>query len=318
MDFLSKVFSQIDNRTPIYIVVHERPDGDAMGSQIALTLYLNSLGKKAFAVQAEEISDTFKGYFRGTPCIKLSELNNDSNPLWVALDCVNKTRIAQELQDKTFAAVIDHHPAEAHWAQHTFVNSSASSTCEILTKLFEKNGYKFQDNRINTALYLGLLTDSGNFSHSNITPHTFECAERLVSAGVQPYKIIQQLFNNKTPAQLKLQSVFLNNVTLYRHGTIAVSTLCETDYKNTHTCHSDTEGFVNLLLALKNIKIAVFIEDNNDFIKGSLRSSEPTIAVNLIAKKWEGGGHTCAAGFKVGKDKFDLKELIHDLDSLLT
>ena len=183
--------------------------------------------------------------------------------------------------------------------------------------MLKQNGYKFQNDRINTALYLGLLTDSGNFSHSNVTIHTFECAECLVSAGVQPYKIIQQLFNNKTQAQLKLQSIFLNNVTLYNKGTIAVSTLSEKDYKITQTCHNDTEGFVSSLLTLKNAKIACFIEDNNDFIKGSLRSSEPTIAVNSVAKKWYGGGHTCAAGFKIEKDKFDLKELIHDLDSLL-
>lgn len=318
MDFLSQVFSQTDNHVPIYIVSHERPDGDAMGSQIALTLYLNSIGKKAFAIQTEEISDTFKVYFQGTPCIKLSENNTSTNPIWIALDCVNKTRIHQELQNKPFTAVIDHHPAESHWAQHTFVNASASSTCEILTQLLEQNGYKFQDNRINTALYVGLLTDSGNFSHSNVTQHTFECAERLVSAGVQPYKIIQQLFNNKTPAQLKLESIFLNNVKLYSHETIAVSILSETDYKNTHTCHNDTEGFVNSLLTLKNVKIAAFIEDNNDFIKGSLRSSEPSFAVNIVAKKWNGGGHTCAAGFKIEKENFDLKELIHDLDSLLS
>ena len=318
MDFLSKVFSQTDNHAPIYIVSHERPDGDAIGSQIALTLYLNSIGKKAFALQTEEISDTFKCYFNGTPCIKLSEINNSQNSIWIALDCVNKTRIAKEIQDKTFTAVIDHHPAEPHWAQHTFINASASSTCEILTQLLEKNGYNFKNNRINTALYVGLLTDSGNFSHSNVSKHTFECAERLVSAGVQPYKIIQQLFNNKTPSQLKLESIFLNNVTLYSHGTIAVSMLSEMDYKNTHTCHNDTEGFVNSLLTLKNIKIAVFLEDNNDFIKGSLRSSDPSIAVNLIAKRWNGGGHLCAAGFNIGKDKFDLKELLHDLDSLLS
>lgn len=318
MDFLSKVFSQTGDHVPIYIVVHERPDGDAIGSQIALTLYLNSLGEKAFALQTEEISDTFKDYFNGTPCIKLSELKANQNPIWIALDCVNKTRIAKEIQDETFTAIIDHHPAESTWAQHTLIDSSASSTCEILSQLFKENGYQFQDNRINTALYVGLLTDSGNFSHSNVTQHTFECAERLVSAGVQPYKIIQQLFNNKTPAQLKLESIFLNNVTLYSRSTIAISTLTEMDYRNTHTCHNDAEGFVNSLLSLKNVKIAVFIEDNKDFIKGSLRSSDPSIAVNLVAKKWNGGGHTCAAGFKVGKDNFNLKELIHDLDSLLS
>ena len=318
MDFLSQVFSQVDDHIPVYIVAHERPDGDAIGSQIALTLYLNTLGKKAFAVLTEEISETFQYFLNGTPCVKLPELPTDENSIWIALDCVNKSRIHQKIQDKPFIAIIDHHPAEAPWAQHSFIQPNASSTCEILTQLLKQNGYQFQNNHINTALYLGLLTDSGNFSHSNVTQHTFECAEYLVSAGVQPYKIIQQLFNNKTPSQLKLQSIFLNNVTLYSHESIAVSTLSDIDYQNTHTCHNDTEGFVNSLLTLKNVKIAVFIEDNNDFIKGSLRSSEPSIAVNTVAKKWNGGGHTCAAGFKIEKDKFDLKELIHALDSLLS
>ena len=167
MDFLSHVFKQTSNNFPIYIVVHERPDGDAIGSQIALTLYLNAIGKKAFALLTEEISETFKYFLQHTPCIKISELNQNEEAIWIALDCVNKSRIAHELQNKIFTAVIDHHPEEATWAQYTFICSSASSTCEILTQLLEKNGYNFKDEQINTALYLGLLTDSGNFSHSN-------------------------------------------------------------------------------------------------------------------------------------------------------
>ena len=183
--------------------------------------------------------------------------------------------------------------------------------------LLTEDGYKLDNHQINEALYLGIMTDTGNFSHSNTSQHAFKCAENLVAAGVKPYQIIQQVFNNKTPEQLKLQSLFLNNVQVFSEGAIAISILKPQDYIATNTCHSDTEGFVNQLLTLKNAKIAAFIEYNEEKVGCSLRSSDPSIAVNKVAVKHGGGGHVCAAACKIDINRFNLKEFINDLDSLL-
>lgn len=317
MGFLKAIRKDIDSSAAIYIVVHEHPDGDAIGSQTALTLYLRTCGLNAFAVQAEQLSEIYSYFMKEVPTCFPENISENTPSLFIALDCSTLNRIPETMQKYKYLAVIDHHPEENHWCTYRCISTEASSTCEILMDLLLEDGYQWNNHRINEALYLGLLTDSGNFSHSNIGKHTFECAERLVAAGVKPYKIIQQIFNNKTPAQLKLQSLFLNHVQVFSNGAIAISILKPKDYMDTHTCHNDTEGFVNQLLTLKNAKIAAFIEYNNEKVSCSLRSSDPSIAVNRVAIKFGGGGHICAAACKIEHNRFNLKEFINELDSLL-
>lgn len=317
MAFLSQSLKICDKHLPIYIVGHERPDGDAIGSQIALAVYLNTLGYQAYAVVTEDTPEIFRTFLNNAPNKNVKDIDVEAKSYWIAVDCGKPSRIFESLRQCRFLLVIDHHPKEDKWAQFSCVEPAASSTCEILTFLLSQNGYRFNDTFINESLYLGLLTDSGNFSHNNVTQHTFECAEQLVRAGVEPCKIIQRIFNNRTQAQLKLQSLFLDHVEIYSQDAIVVSTLSFQDYADTNTNHNDTEGFVNQLLTLKNAKIAAFIEYNKTFVKGSLRSNQPNIPVNVVAKKWNGGGHICAAGFQCDLNNFSFKEFIHDLDSLL-
>ena len=318
MSFLTQAIKNFAQNVDIYVVVHERPDGDAMGSQVALTLYLREQNLNAFALQTETLPDVYQYFYQTVPTQTLTGFSPTSNALFIALDCGIATRIAPEIQSCECALVIDHHPAEGSWGKLRFINPEATSTCEILTTLLDQAGYKFDNPKINEALYLGLLTDSGNFSHSNVTQHTFKCAEKLIAAGVKPYRIIQRVFNNKTEEQLKLQAVFLSRIKTYAHGRIVISELDVNDYALTHTCHNDTEGLVNQLLSLKNAKIAVFLEKNETFIKCSLRSSDPTIAVNKVAQKYGGGGHICAAGAKIDPHHFNFEEFLHDLDTLLS
>lgn len=318
MTFLAENLKSYDRKFPIYIVGHEFPDGDSTGSQIALTLYLNDLGYRAFSIIAEDTPKIFTSFMDNLPIKPLPAINFEDSAYWIALDCNNPSRILPQLRNCHFSLVIDHHPKEEDWSDKNYINPNASSTCEILTLLLKENNYKFDNYKVNDALYVGLLTDSGNFTHNNITKLTFECAEILVQAGVQPYKITQKLFYNKTQEQLNLQGLFLSNVKIYSNGAIAVSTLSYQDYINTGTTHGDTKGFINQLLTLKDARIAVFIEYNETYVKGSLRSSDPMIPVNSIAQKFNGGGHICAAGFQYDLDKFSLEDLIHDLDSLLS
>ena len=317
MGFLKDILKDLGSDAVIYIVTHEHPDGDAIGSQVALTLYLQSLGWEAFAIRAEQLSSTYDYFTKDVPVQFPENISDKDNNVFIALDCSTPERIPETMRFYKYLAIIDHHPEDTPWSVHRKIDVTASSTCELLMDLLTEDGYKLADRRINEALYLGLLTDSGNFSHSNISKHTFKCAEDLVAAGVKPYQIIQQVFNNKTPAQLKLQSIFLNNIQMFSEGSIAVSTLKPQDYIATNTCHNDTEGFVNQLLTLKNAKIAAFIEYNEEKVGCSLRSSEPTIAVNQVAIKYGGGGHVCAAACKIDRNRFNLKEFINDLDSLL-
>ena len=317
MGFLRDILKNLNHDSVIHVVTHEHPDGDAIGSQVALTLYLRDLGWKAFAVRAEQISATYDYFTKDTPIRSPEAISDNDVNIFIALDCSTKERLPEMMRFYKYLAIMDHHPEQGPWSLYRRIAVTASSTCELLMDLLIEDGYRLYDRRINEALYLGLLTDSGNFSHSNISKHTFKCAEDLVAAGVKPYLIIQRVFNNKTPEQLKLQSLFLNHVQVFSDGAIAISILKPEDYMATHTCHSDTEGFVNQLLTLKNAKIAAFIEYNDEKVGCSLRSSDPSIAVNQVAVKHGGGGHVCAAACKIDRNRFNLKEFVNDLDSLL-
>lgn len=317
MGFLRDILKDLHYDAVIHVVTHEHPDGDAIGSQVALTLYLRDLGWKAFAVRAEQISATYDYFTRDVPVRSPEAISDNDVNVFIALDCSTIERIPEAMRSYKYLAIIDHHPEEEPWSVYRKIEVTASSTCELLQDLLIEDDYKLNDYRINEALYLGLLTDSGNFSHSNINRHTFKCAEDLVAAGVKPYRIIQLVFNNKTPEQLKLQSLFLDHVQVFSDGAIAISILKPEDYVATHTCHSDTEGFVNQLLTLKNAKIAAFIEYNDEKVGCSLRSSDPSVAVNQVAIKHGGGGHVCAAACKIDRNRFNLKEFVNDLDSLL-
>ena len=317
MGFLRDILKDLSYDAVIYVVTHEHPDGDAIGSQVALTLYLRDLGWKAFVVRAEQISTTYDYFTKDVPVRFPESISDTGNNTFIALDCSTLERIPEAVRLYNYLAIIDHHPEGEHWSVYRKIEVTASSACELLMDLLAEDGYKLDNYRINEALYLGIMTDTGNFSHSNTSQHAFKCAENLVAAGVKPYKIIQRVFNNKTPEQLKLQSLFLNNIQVFSEGAIAVSTLNPQDYVATHTCHSDTEGFVNQLLTLKNAKIAAFIEYNDEKVGCSLRSSDPSIAVNQVAVKHGGGGHVCAAACKIDRNRFNLKEFVNDLDSLL-
>lgn len=309
MTFLSQLRQQFTDKKPIYIVTHERADGDGIGSQIALTLYLNRFGLEAYCLQSEALSDAYDSFLTGVPVCALSEHKADA--YWVAVDCGNPMRVSPELRSLTYTAVIDHHPIGEPWVERCWIHPERSSNCELLLDLFLEDGYRLDHPSINNALYMGILTDTGSFSHNNVTADTFVCAERLVRAGVQPYRIIQKLFKNKTLEQFQLYCLYLKRLRLYESGTIAVARLDASDYVKTHTERMHTEGFVNQPLGLKQTKISIFVETNTTYVKVSLRSIDPVFPVNAVAKLWGGFGHVCAAGFKCHPLQFSLRRLIH-------
>ncbi len=318
-DLLSKVLPSLNNGRPIYVVTHERPDGDAIGSQTALTRYLRNLRLPAFALCADDkISEPLRSFLDNVPQCSLSEFTPNSHR--VAVDAGEPSRVAEALRGCPFKLVIDHHPETESgktFGTYRLIQSHQSSACEVLTDLLEAHGYTFDDPFINDALYLGLISDTGNFCNTNTHAETFRHAERLTRAGVRPNTMVQRLYKSQTLQQWRLYEIFLNRVRLYADGAIVLSTLTEADYEATHTNRTDTEGLVNRLLSLKTAKIAAFIEQTAALVKVSMRSVDTTFPVNTVARQWNGGGHICAAGFKCKPDTFSEEVLVGQLREIV-
>jgi phosphoesterase RecJ-like protein len=316
MPFLAIIADELQTSIPYYICTHVRPDGDAVGSQIAFTRYLNSLKIKAFYVLTHDIPRNLQILIKDTPCICLEDIEDNVGAL-IALDCADLTRLPASFKNLTYFLNIDHHPNNPNFAKHNYVQESFSSTCEILITLLKEIRWNF-DPITAQALYAGLITDTGNFSHSNVSANTFVCAAHLLQCThLQPYTIIQSLFEQKTLAQIRLLSLFLSKIQLCCNEQIACIELTQDDYIKTNTQHSDTEGFIAHALTMQNVKIAAFIEYNENFVKGSLRSKSPHLAVNQVALQFGGFGHICAAGFQCPSQAFNRDQLIQSLAKLI-
>ncbi|MBP5191477.1 MAG: bifunctional oligoribonuclease/PAP phosphatase NrnA [Opitutales bacterium] len=315
---LSSILALWKDSQPIYIVTHERPDGDAVGSQVALTLYLRHLQVPAFAFLTDDLSETFRPFFQNVPTQSLSEFSRQAH--WVAVDAGNPTRVAEAVRSYPFTLVIDHHPEEPEnlcWGSFRLIQPQQSSTCELLLDFFTANGYRMDCPAIQEALYLGLMSDTGNFSNTNTTAATFAHAEQLARAGVRPYQQVQRLYKNKTQVQWQLYSLFLRRVQVYAEGAVVISFLTEADYAQLGATRQDTEGFVNQLLLLKTAKVAAFLEKNTSYLKGSLRSCDPAYPVHTVAKHWGGFGHRCAAGFQCEPNQFSIDDLVQQLTATI-
>ena len=317
-DPISQVLPSLNDGKPIYIVTHERPDGDAIGSQTALTRYLCNLHLPAFALCTDKISETLRSFLNNVPQCPLSKCIPEAHR--IAVDAGDASRVAEVLRTYPFELVIDHHPETTTgrtFGTYRCIQPHQSSACEVLTDLLEAHGYLFDDPIVNDALYLGLISDTGNFCNTNTNAGTFRHAERFTRAGVHPHHIVQRLYKSQTPQQWRLYEIFLNRVRLYADGAIVFSTLMASDYEATHTNRTDTEGFVNRLLLLKTAKIAAFVEKTSAIVKVSLRSIDPAYPMNTVAQLWNGGGHICAASFKCEPNVFSEKSLVGRLMKVL-
>lgn len=318
-DPLLKVLPLLNDGQPIYVVTHERPDGDAVGSQTALTRYLRNLHLPAFALCTDDkILETLRSFLNNVPQCPLSEIHPNAHR--IAVDAGDPSRVAEALRGYPFEFVIDHHPeteAGTTFGTCRCIQPHQSSACEVLTDLLEAHGYLFDDPVINDALYLGLISDTGNFCNTNTNADTFRHAERLTRAGVRPHTMVQRLYKSQTLQQLRLYEIFLSRVRLYADGAIVFSTLTEADYEATGTRRTYTEGFTSRLLLLKTAKIAAFVEQTTVLVKVSLRSIDTAYSVNTVAQQWNGGGHVCAASFKCEPNVFSEEMLVGQLREVL-
>jgi bifunctional oligoribonuclease and PAP phosphatase NrnA len=289
-------------QSPVAVLGHVRPDGDCIGSQVALTRVLRSLGVEAVAVNAHPVPSFCEAFVSDTPFFLEENWTMPEGCVFLSVDCAGRKRFGEKFASSghpVFLA-IDHHISNESYAEHTIVHPQASSTGEVLTEIFLENKWPI-DAITAQALYVGIATDTGQFRYEATNERVFAICAELVRHGARPNTAALALYANEPVAKLKLLGRFLDSLRFYCEGRLCIGTIRQSDWEATGASPEDTEGLVDYARDVAGVEIGVLLEERGDSIKGSLRAKNPVHRVDLLAKAFNGGGHAAAAGFNPEK-----------------
>jgi phosphoesterase RecJ-like protein len=295
---INKIRDAILARRRFLISSHARPDGDSIGSQLAMAYALEALGKEVRIVNADPAPEHYMD-FPGVDRIEIARAvaETDADAL-IVMESGDLMRTGVSGLQGRFTINIDHHQGNTHYGTLNWVDESAAACGEMVFDLVEALGVPLTI-EVATHVYLAILTDTGSFHYSNITPKTFEICRRTVEAGVNPAAMARRVFDQNSFGKLKLIGALLAAMDLLDNGRLAAMYLNDDIMNATGTTYNDTEGLINLPLTAREIQAVVFFKLGADGdIHVSMRSKYD-VDVRSVAARHGGGGHKNAAGFKV-------------------
>lgn len=281
------------------VVGHARPDGDCIGSQIALARVLRARGHDVVCVNPDPVPRRLQFLAREEPFFHADTLPaGDYAALYV--DCADQERAGEKLRTRFPMAFanLDHHVSNAGYAEHNFVDPASAATCEILAGLFFDAALPV-DAIAAQALYTGIVTDTGQFRFNSTTRRTFLLAAELMARGARPVEAGYELYERETAGKLQLLQRFLASLQLECAGRLCIGTLPDGIFAETGTNQEDTEGLVDYARSIDGVDVGVLIEERPGTIKASLRAKDPAYRMDRIAAQFNGGGHACAAGLNL-------------------
>lgn len=293
LEIKDKIFSE-DN---IVVISHVNPDGDAIGSGLALTLGLKKMGKNVRFILQDKYPDSVKFLNEINIVEQYNENNEYKFDLAICVDGATDDRLgkAKELLKDRFVINIDHHISNTLYGKLNYVEE-ISSTSELIYKFLKFCKIEIDVNMAE-ALYTGLVNDTGNFSHDNVTEKTFEMAAELKRIGASNSKVVREFFNTKSLPAIKLLGIAMYEMEYNENKKLVYYFMSKETLDKYNGRKEDTEGIVEKLISFKEAEVSLFLrEDKIGVIKGSMRSKHD-IDVNEIASIFGGGGHRKAAGF---------------------
>ena len=300
---LNDVVEALRSHDRFLVTSHENPDGDALGSLLAMHLALVELGKDSVMVLAGPsplpgeygfLEIEARGLERKLPA-------DHAERVLVAVDCAQESRLTDvTMLEATVVLNIDHHHDNTRFGTANLVVADASSTGEVLADVFAELGVTLTP-AIADALYTALVTDTGRFQYSNTTPKALRLGADLLEADADLKKVFQGVYESMQFAKLKLLARALERATVYEGGRVVVSHLLRGDFGEVGAVEPYSEGIIDVLRSVEGAELAALIRepprDGNPARKISLRSSTDRIDVSAIARQSGGGGHPQAAGF---------------------
>jgi len=295
----------------VAVIGHGRPDGDCIGSQIAMTGLLRESGVDAIAVNADTVPRALRFLMEGELEVKNVEvIIPDETPL-VYVDCADEFRVgpktSTKLEECERLANFDHHISNTNFAAKNLVDFKSAATCEIIAGL----AYDFEipiSEQVAQSLFVGIMTDTGRFGYTATSSRVFELCSLLVKDGASPHKAHMALYEDERINRLKLLQRYLASLKLEVGDRVCVGELHQKDFLETGTGYEDTEGFVDYARSVAVADVGMLIEERKTTTKCSLRASDTKIRLDQIAGQFGGGGHSCAAAMNTDLSFDNLKQ----------
>jgi bifunctional oligoribonuclease and PAP phosphatase NrnA len=313
---LQAVAAALREHDRFLVVTHENPDGDALGSLLAMTLALRQLGKDVLMYVHGSAPLPREYSFMPLDGL-LRELPDDiGERVLVAVDCAKADRIAADpapVERAMLVLDIDHHHDNTRFGDVNLIVADASSTGEVLRDVLAELGVELTPD-IAEPLYIALVTDTGRFQYTNTTPKALRLAAELVEAGADVHQVFQQVYESVEFAKLKLLARALERARVLEGGRIVVSYLVRTDFAEVGAAEAYSEGIIDSLRAVEGSELSALIRepprDDGPLRRVSLRASIDELDVSAIARTFGGGGHRQAAGFSSDASVDEITELI--------
>lgn len=293
---LIHIANELRKAPKVALFSHISPDGDCLGSMLALGIALRKLGKQVFLYNPDEVPHNL-AFLPGASGV-MRALPEQLPQTLCFLDCADLRRVNLEQNQLPKDAVvlnIDHHISNQKFGTINLVEANASATGEIVMELIRELEVSL-DQEIATNLYTAIVTDTGSFQYSNTKPRTHRLAADLMESGIDLLQIHHNIFDQKPLAQVELLTRGLTNLKLYAEGQLAVITLHRKDFEETGAQESLSEGVINNARSIEGVEVAVlFKELEPRKIRIGFRSNL-WFNVNELASRFSGGGHQRAAG----------------------
>jgi len=294
------------------ITGHQRPDGDSLGSQLALAELAGALGVATVIVNHDPAPSTL-AELPGTELVTVSEALPGDFPdgfdLVVAVECPELERAGFPGLDRRPLLNIDHHPANPLYGEVNYVDPDAPATGEMVWRMFRAAGVE-PSAAAATNAYVALSTDTGDFRYSNATGRAFRAAAEMVDAGASPTAVAQWIHGRRRAAAVHLLGEALSTLRLERDGSIAVIELDEQAFRRSGASPEDTEDIINHPRTIDGVRAVVFLKQwEPGTVRVSLRSAD-RVDVRRVAERFGGGGHTSAAGCTLRGDLAAARELV--------
>jgi phosphoesterase RecJ-like protein len=310
----NQIIESVKTARRILVSSHLDPDGDSIGSQLALKGWLMDLAKEVRIINQGKIPSKylFLDEEKAIEDFDSAKAIDWSADLIFVLECPNLERIGEVkklLKEGAKVINLDHHPDNSFFGDISYVDTQACALGEIIYELLIYSGYRL--NKLTaTQLYAAILSDTGRFRFSNTTPEALRIGAELITLGANPKEINNQIYYNNSNASLKLLGFLLLNLETFANGKISSLVIDQQTLEELKVSKEDTEGFVDYSLFLKGAEVGVlFTQKNDSKTKVSLRSQN-SFDVSALARTFGGGGHRNAAGCTVNQDLNSTKELI--------
>lgn len=298
---LAEVANRLCELDDFVVCGHVSPDGDCLGSQLALAAALRRLGKRVTCVlvKDEPVEANLLRVLDGAQDLVFAGAYKGAPGAFVGVDVPTRERIGEAacalLDQAPFSFTIDHHAVDTTMCDMVYVDPDAASTTMLIWELAGYLGVE-RTGAVANCCYPGLVTDTGRFQYQNTDERCMRLAAEMVAAGADPASVSREVFQNRTYASMRLEATAIMRAEFSDDGATALGYLTREDFARFGAQKSDAEPVIDALRRIEGVRVACMLREQEDCIRGSLRAKDDT-DVSAIARTFGGGGHVAAAGF---------------------